>query len=301
MAALILLALIATANALAIQKQAKFSPTEKVAAKEGLTCSHKTDDLSWGVFMDGRDAGKGKYAYGKEYHANVRQTLQTVYKMVPSNDTSALHMSTFMKIAKELKEHLRGPHANGALFAVKNCNKKTLPEDVQASMKKDIVVLDHKKFYGKPVEGTMKMLFKKYSQKMTNATTEDQKLLSLAWLLQNMAFVHPLPGSNGRSRTMLLQHELRRHGIACGTFMFNNNKDIYFETQEVYVKKLHEGMEMYKKAYESDANPWEAKDKRGEHETNFANKYDQKLKKCWEHFCPPGKDGHKGCEGTSAA
>ena len=72
--------------------------------------------------------------------------------------------------------------------------------------------------------------------------------LVIARLLQNLAYLHPLDGHNGRSRLLLLQYELRRNKLACGTMMFNNNKNAYFDTLDAFTAKILEGIRVYNEA-----------------------------------------------------
>ena len=129
----------------------------------------------------------------------------------------------------------------------------------------------------------VEFLMQQYIDKLPDHPTSSsrQALEALGWLLQNLAFLHPLGDLDGRSRLLLMQHELRRLGIARGTFIYNNNKDIYFETLDVLTSKIEEGIQMYNKAAASGLNPWTDKFNVNRHAQQFGRPVDVALRACW--------------------
>merc|ERR1719240_2037210 len=111
----------------------------------------------------------------------------------------------------------------------------------------------------KSVSQTQK-LFKKYLDEynadMEKLTEKTDQLDRLASFLKDYTFLHPWGNGNGRFRTLMLNHEVRRLGLGCGTFMYNNNKDLYFITKTLYRQKIEEGIEMYNKAMATGQSPW---------------------------------------------
>merc|ERR1712146_462172 len=84
----------------------------------------------------------------------------------------------------------------------------------------------------------------------------DELLEILVSFTRSFAFLHPFSNGNGRLRNILLQRELRRLGIACGTMMFNYNKDAFVDGFSRQVSKIKEGIRMFDEAVASGKNPW---------------------------------------------
>jgi len=115
-------------------------------------------------------------------------------------------------------------------------------------------------------------------------------------LIQNLAYLHPLSDENGRSRLLLLQYLLRQQGISCGTVMYNNNKNVYFDTVVDIVGKIHEGINMYNDALSSgfSVNPWAtagAADAVTSHCSTYAHPWDDDLVQCWRDVIGRGATG----------
>jgi hypothetical protein len=248
-------------------------------------------DLLWGVFIDGRDSKAGRYAYGEYYQELVEAALMGVYSIPASDDL----LPVFLKIKSLIDIDWRqydNPIQNG----VKKCHEEAFPQNYTASIMRDVVVVDEAY---QPIEApadyvpSLQSLFANYSAKLGQSPSNT--LRHLAWLLQNLAFLHPLLDRNGRSRMLLLQYELRRHDIGRGSFMYNNNKDIYFNPLDVVVSKLEEGVSMYAVASSSGENPWRDDSYRRHHESLFRGPHAEALKTCWDRTC----GGWSSCIGTS--
>jgi len=100
-------------------------------------------------------------------------------------------------------------------------------------------------------------------------TAENPKLQALAAFLRGIAWLHPFLDGNGRFRTLLLQHEIRRLNFGPGAYMFNNNRDIFFESGAIYMAKIIEGIELAKEHWETGSNPWLDKEIVEKHLTRF--------------------------------
>eukprot|EP00931_Biecheleriopsis_adriatica_P003317 TRINITY_DN10480_c0_g3_i1.p1 TRINITY_DN10480_c0_g3~~TRINITY_DN10480_c0_g3_i1.p1 ORF type:complete len:230 (-),score=49.82 TRINITY_DN10480_c0_g3_i1:174-863(-) len=180
---------------------------------------------------------------------------------------------------------------------VEKCSR-LMPHDYAASIMQGIDLVLNGTRGG--VMHDLQHLFDEYSVKLAACSNKEDsqngRLQALAWLLRNLAFLHPLGDKNGRSRLCLLQYELRRLGIGRGTFMYNNNKDIYFEPVAVYVLKLREGISMYKRAATTKSNPWADVTQQKLHQEKYKRSFDDALEDCWGTFCNPH---NAGCKGTS--
>jgi len=87
--------------------------------------------------------------------------------------------------------------------------------------------------------------------------TQDHPTLQvLVTFLRSVAWLHPFQDGNGRFRTLLLQHEIRRLGLGPGAYMYNNNRDIFFESSSTYAAKIVEGVTLAKQNWKSEVNPW---------------------------------------------
>jgi hypothetical protein len=108
----------------------------------------------------------------------------------------------------------------------------------------------------KETQTRFKSMIADYNADVEKLTDKEAKLVRLASFLKDYAFLHPWGNGNGRFRTMMLNHELRRLKISCGSLMYNNNKDLYYITKKVYLVKIKEGIEMYDKAIATGESPW---------------------------------------------
>jgi len=87
-------------------------------------CPQNINSSMWGIWIDGRDSGRGSSAYGEAYGENVMPALQMVYDTPFENE---LKVTVFMKI----KEHLRIPwrnYKNPFHREVRKCHQRALPK-----------------------------------------------------------------------------------------------------------------------------------------------------------------------------
>lgn len=99
--------------------------------------------------------------------------------------------------------------------------------------------------------------------------TKDELLEGLTKFARAFAFLHPFKNGNGRLRNILVQREIRRLGIGCGTMMYNYNKDAFVDGYDRYVAKLRDGLEKFKWGIENQQNPWLNNATLLEHEKKF--------------------------------
>lgn len=232
-----------------------------------LACQ-PADKNMWGVWIDGQNATEGHNAYGKDYTNTMSLALHQTFNLLKRDShAKGLKVAHFEKLASAAwggPAHFRNygnPPCSSRRLAFKCRNK--LPKDRVASIMANIKdgksdYCSTKDHFDKPLA----QMFEVYNAKIGAAADEKQTLTAVGWLMQNLAFLHPLSDRNSRSRLLLLQFELRRLNIACGTMMHSNGREIYFEPLETYVKKLSEGINMYNEAQEHHfANPWKVNNK----------------------------------------
>jgi hypothetical protein len=242
-------------------------------------CTASTGGPAWGIWIDGRDADKGKNAYGSSYSSDMYSAVEGVYEMHASlalgSEDEGLTLNHFLRIRHLVHGKWRD-YPNPVGRGIRHCQETSLPHNEFSAIMANITVLD--KNY-RPVKGTdwntvhfsstdshrigirhfsnaLENLIHHYNEKLKQCSNASQRLVVLAWFLQNLSFIHPLRDRNGRSRLLLLQFELRRLGIGCGTMMYNNGKNVYFDTLDTFVKKIKEGIKMYDVAISSGQNPW---------------------------------------------
>jgi len=238
------------------------------------------DDTHWGIWIDGRDAHHGENFYGATYGQTVDPVLKTVYAR--ANENTKPGMELFREIADLVHEKFLEKNGwHGLTGAVSTC-LATFDKDRFNEVMDDVVVMNKKFAYkhGATRGKQMTELFEEYNsrQELAVGKPEDQ-IMAIGFLVHNLAFAHPLRDHNGRSRLLLIQHELRRLGLGCGTMMYNNNRDMCFNTQTETAEKIKEGMEMYNTWQKTGVNGWTDPANQEKHLARFA--VSKKLKSCW--------------------
>jgi len=263
-------------------------------------CPQHADSTMWGIWIDGRDSLKGANAYGEGYGPLFTQALQMIY------DTpleKGIDVGIFLKI----QEHLVGEgrwrtYHNPVCGEVQTCQKSALPAARVEEIMSNVTVLDWStskcsQASQLPEEyiKIIGLLFAKYSVALRSEPPVEVALNKIGSLLQDLAFLHPLGDKNGRSRLLLLQYLLRQQGIACGTMMYNNNKNIYFDTVPEFVDKIIHGIAMYNDAWNSGfvVDPWGASDaaQRVLYSRAFSHPWDAELEACWARKVGAGAVG----------
>jgi len=270
------------------------------AHPRGMKCPQRVDPSMWGIWIDGRDSEKGPNAYGEDYGAKVMKGLQMVYD-TPAGQKIDAHI--FVKIKDILGMSVAGASLPPTLTGeVGPCQKGALPakrrKEILSTVSVPVTPLGKAKYTRRNVTKTIGALLEDYSKAVESNPLVDQALTALAVLMQNLAYLHPLADKNARSRLLLMQYALRQQGIACGTMMFNNNKNIYFDTALELANKIKEGISVYNKAFKTGfaVNPWASRDGLNptkSHCEKFGHAWDARLASCWRHHI------HKGAAGTS--
>lgn len=315
-------ALPAQVLSLAIQHSPKNTPLSHDSPFNNiheLAVWHECDDaamkdVQWGVYVDGRDAPKGADAYGEGYNKRMDEGLVQVHELLQKAGPR-LRLEDWKALTSG--QYLRKYH-NPVRNEVRKCQKDVFKTNHREVIFKGITVMDgtdssregYKDVLVSEDEAgydiAFRDLFASYNDKISKAETKTDKLHAISYLMRNLAYLHPLADQNGRSRVLLTQYELRRNHIGCGTMMFNNNKDIYFQTEEEFVGKLKEGLKMYAKAEQTGRNPWTEPTSATEHFKAFPNPYKDKLDQCWHQYCNTDWNDttvakHKACTGTAIA
>jgi len=258
-------------------------------------CSDALDAPAWGIFIDGKNASEGSEAYGSAYTQNMLDTLKVVYDLQRNRQDEPIKpigFADFQVIQKSLGMPFFDTYAG--LFEMAklpgrdfrkaySCIKSSVPADALAGM----FSTDMEDLYDSrcipsgqpcraiklPVQATMKKLFQSYHETLNKASTTTGRLRALASLMKNLAYLHPLPDRNGRSRLLILQFELRRLKLACGTMSFNNNNNVYTDSVDTLAAKIQEGIEMYAAAMASHQNPWLDQGNVEKHHEKFPQPY----------------------------
>jgi len=255
------------------------------------------EEFMWGMWIDGRNARDGPEAYGAEYSSKVKATLKALYAMPTNKEPLQVFLEVVDLLQAPWRRHAKNPGLSKG-SEVEFCSRH-MPHSYVASIMQGITVTpDETTGANKTVMvHRLQTLFEKYNIKLAESSNKDDTLRALAYLLQNLAFLHPLGDKNGRSRLCLLQYELRRLGIGRGTFMYNNNKDIYFEPLDVYVEKIRGGISMYERAATTKSNPWLDDHEQKHHQETFKRSFDDALEACWDSRCK----SNPYCRGTAAS
>jgi len=270
--------------------------SDEVCALQAKSVSRKIvtlpDNALWYVFLDGRDAPYGELAYGQHYALSLRKALHSVYDVAEAGD-APLTFEFFEKIMNLLEQEWR-PYPNVGAQEFDKC-RGVLPPDVANTLASDMAEFRNVEGVD-AIKGNLTQVIDKYNKEQ--AAERADPMGPLVTLMRRLAFLHPLGDSNGRSRLLLLQLELRRKGIAGGIVRNNNNKDVYFETAETFRRKVEEGIAAYKHAAEGGGlvNPWLLRPELGSdaHKLRCPG-YTAPLQACWRNVC----DDSTGCGGTS--
>lgn len=236
--------------------------------------------LWYGLFIDGRDSNHGALAYGRDYIERMRAAWNhmqlSISQELKLQDVIDLHevacprdgiRDNGLKVMVELP----------CMHSIKNDDLKKallidLPEDIVDVKFNDRGSIDSiltKTFTRDEVIKHLASIIGEYNREQRRAQQQHQKLKILAGFLRSLAWLHPFSDGNGRTRTLVLQHELRRLDLGCGAMMFNNNADIYFDTTDTYVRKLWEGQDAAAFALLHGQNPWIDSSRRASHREAF--------------------------------
>lgn len=228
------------------------------------------ENLEWALLIDGKDAQKGCNAYGHGFW--------------PAFDALDLALQRFgnLELNLTLVEQLmccgtyRGdkvvPLADFAPDCFRSMSCKT-KKDIFADVLPELIHITSSENCPAEIalpahptaKNTLRDILDNYNVDMRKAMENsfdswqeivEGKILILTRFLRNLAWLHPLKNGNGRLRTILLQHEVRRCGLGRGAAMFNNNRDVFFINSSTYAAKIKEGIHMADKMFAEKQNPW---------------------------------------------
>lgn len=256
----------------------------KLPSHEDRSCG-LPEDLFWGVYIDGKDAVNGSeaYAWDSDFATLPMNTVHFLHDGTTVGENSELTPDVAHKLHDTCCK-MFGQRAQG-IGNTLNCIPSIEKCEMRMAGAKGINK-DYIKFSGTPdengcyksytrsnpmpVEEHMTKLFEKYNEKMRQSTNNDEKIACLANFMRNFAWLHPYKGGNGRMRNFLLQREIRRLGLGCGAMMYNNNRDIFFETDDRYAEKIREGIAMYTESASTKKNAWQTESNVNRHLEKFA-------------------------------
>jgi DNA-directed RNA polymerase subunit M/transcription elongation factor TFIIS len=254
--------------------------------------------LFWGMILDGKDHAKGKDAYDWHGFDEAYKALSFLLKEKPEEPLEYKHLMKARHICCDHAEGMNfgwaGMKANnyeGPVFRSYTCVECNHMKALIADVPKEFFQIEkgtNKNFARSPSSCTnyhsvvlrpkevqetqqlFKQLIMAYNADVEKLTNKKDKLVRLAYFLKDFAFLHPWGNGNGRFRTMMLNHEVRRLGLGCGTLMYNNNKDLYYITKKTYIEKIEEGIAMYDKAMDTGKSPWLNEDVVARHKSRFS-------------------------------
>jgi len=248
--------------------------------------------LMWGMVIDGKDATSGPHAYDKHGFQRVLESLDYVLKDTGNDDlTMSLIEDIHHRCCKGFSyrnSHMQPLADHGCdCFQSMECQARldaivTIPANF-SSLRTDksdcsLTCALPKKMIREEIQENFNIILDEYNEasKLAYHKGKKEKTLVLAKFLRQFAWLHPFKDGNGRFRTLMLQREIRHRNIARGAFMYNNNRDVFFITDEVYASKIEEGIQMASLALETNLNPWIDK----EHVATHFNKFP--TLKCFE-------------------
>lgn len=212
---------------------------------------------AWGIWIDGRHQYKGPNAYGESYTKVMSKGVQNVYDMLASPERiRSLNVQVFEQLASGVGAHYRARQEPN--YWPLACHR-VLPRSYRNSIMKNVSSCTKGSPY-RPLQDyrlALQELFAAYETSMA-AAREDKKIHVIASLLIDLAYLHPFRQKNSRARVLLAQLELRRHGIACGTMLYNNGHVIYAMTEDILASSISEGIRAYDTARLTNfmLSPW---------------------------------------------
>lgn len=270
-------------------------PTHGIRMAQQSTSQSKCPDITdnenvlfWGMILDGKDHVKGKHVYDWHGFGAAYKGLDFLMKTQPD---AALDYDHLMKARHICCDHAEsgakgaaydwaGTKAfnyEGPVFRSYTCAECEHMKSLLADVPIDLFKIkkgsnpnlnrspkgcsDYSSVFLRPksvseTQTRFKSLIAEYNTDVEKLTEKEDKLVRLASFLKDYAFLHPWGNGNGRFRAMMLNHEIRRLGLGCGSFMYNNNKDLYYITKKMYVQKIKEGIAMYDQGIATGQSPW---------------------------------------------
>jgi len=235
-------------------------------------------DLNWALVIDGKDAKNGRDVFkGIDFDKVLNDGLPFVL------GSHGVEEQLTLEHAEDIHKHCckwpyRRKHSRplcflAACFKDMDCESQLraisdVPDDLleitwadkEADGKRCPEIVQSRAAREDTTARTiLRRLIGEYNEslaKLGSFASEALKLKALATFLRNIAWGHVFDDGNGRFRTLLLQHEVRRLGLGLGAFMFNNNRDVFFNDADTYTSKIQEGLDMAHIAIQTNTNPW---------------------------------------------
>jgi len=228
------------------------------------------------VLIDGKDAHKGPHVYDwdHKFFSMMTSALSDIYKKEGKKEGKK-------KLSQELVESFNKKtfgddaaydHSVGGGGIMPTCTDKMVCDDVKSlllHMPEELYTAEHQSkkgcprglkptLLGKAKKEELLELISKYNKGVSKADGKDEKLHELVKFTRSFAMLHPFRNGNGRVKNLILQRELRRLGIACGTMMYNYNKDVLVDGFPRHVRKVEEGIRVFDEtvAAKGTNNPW---------------------------------------------
>jgi len=259
----------------------------------------------WAVLIDGKDAQKGPnvYDWDHDFFAKVSTELSAIYKKEGTREgkqklsqkiVEDFHENVFGKTKDKLGNVVQYGTNRGGDGIIGPCTDKLKCDDLKSLLRhvpKEI-------FTAKTPEGKQKLnahscpkglqkahltgarkevmlgeMIHNYTHGVKAAKGNKKKMLTeVVKFSRVFAMMHPFQNGNGRVKNLILQRELRRLGIACGTMMYNYNKDVLVDGFPRHVRKVEEGIRVFDEtvAAKSTENPWLDEKTVDRHKTDFA-------------------------------
>jgi hypothetical protein len=226
--------------------------------------------LSYALFIDGKDSSKGEFAYGQLFLSHILSAYEHVVKTT-QQEINVEYVKSLQRMAEwtsnktGFRNRIKVMSELSCMKVVKNETFKNAivhdlyPNIVDITYNPDdsIDTILPRLASNLKIQNFLRSMIDQYNHDQRQAGGTQQQLKVLARFLRSLAWLHPFPDGNGRTRTLLLQHELRRLQLGCGAMMFNNNADIYFDSSEIYARKMLEGISAAEYALSDGRNPWD--------------------------------------------
>jgi hypothetical protein len=240
-------------------------------------------DVRYALFIDGKDSSRGQAVYGQLFLDQMLSAWKHVLRTT-EEEISVHHVTSFHTLATRERFLRDGRVPYGRVLEELSCMKaaknETFKKAILADLPRDIIDVAHnsdgsidtivpKVLNNRKIEHALRSIVDQYNHDQQRALGAQQQLRVLARFLRSLAWLHPFADGNGRTRTLLLQHEVRRLQLACGAMMFNNNADIYFDSSETYARKMSEGIAAAGYALSDGRNPWDDADRKKKHREAF--------------------------------
>jgi len=247
---------------------------EQVDFPSNETVGDEFGELAWGLLIDGKDASGGSQAFGSSF----QQPLDSLNFVLEQTVDDDLTIELILDIQRHCcsKFVLRGGHGGGksplsdfgpGCFKSMGCQAR---QDAIATIPPSMISITIAHYcpllYAVPkvmhhnseIVGDLTSILNTYHEASRSAPRQDkpQQTLILARFLKKFAWLHPFTDGNGRLRTLIAQREIRHRGLGRGAFMYNNNRDVFFISDEMYAAKIDEGIQMADLARETHQNPW---------------------------------------------